>query len=305
MKIIDFQLHEPAPREGWDDVPVTVRRRVLTEMMLQSLDDLGVDAAILYPMEDSDWALELTRRFPARFAMVTMLGSTADRMGIDLGSPTLEEDIRTARERGIVGLRIGIAAQLAPDSVVARFAEGGYDRALAICERYQVPVFLFCWGNLATVERPARMFPGLQLVIDHIGLTQPPFQEADIPAWKALPELLRLSALPNIAVKLCGAPVLSQEAYPFADIWPHVESVIEAFGAQRVAWASDIQRFRARVAWNIRHPVASTGDYPGKHTYREALSFILDNERLSHEDKVEILGGTARRIHRWPAGSHH
>src|SRR5262249_42340869 len=75
IEIVDFQLHEPAPFEEWDDVSSGVRTRVLTESLLQWLDSVGVDGAVLYPMEDWDWAAQLTTRFPGRFAAVVRLGA--------------------------------------------------------------------------------------------------------------------------------------------------------------------------------------------------------------------------------------
>lgn len=284
MRIIDFQLHEPAPWGDWQDAGIDLRRRVQTEMLLQSLDDMGVDGAVLYPQEDEEWACDLARTMPARFAVVTGLNFGSPATGIDVGSPTLEEDIRGARSRGIVGLRHGIAAPFISDEKAARFTGVECDRALRLCELYRVPLFVFATGRLDALERPARMFPELQLVVDHIGMAQPPFQEPGPAPWSGLDDLVRLAALPNIAIKLCGAPSLSAGAWPYDDVWPHVSRVIDAFGPERVAWASDIQRFRGRIGNAIRHAIGE-GHYPGKHNYMQSLAFILYNPDLSTETR--------------------
>lgn len=299
MRIIDFQLHEPAPFDDWQNESDTVRRRVLTDLLMQSLDDLGVDAAVLYPLEDAVWATSLARDYPGRFAVVTTIGHNTDQLGVSISSPSLEHDIASARARGVVGLRLSLAAPFVSDEDVLRFSEGEFDEALGFMEKHRLPLFVFCSGRLPTLERPAAKFPHLLIVADHIGLAQPPYQTLEADPWAALDDLIRLSTFPNIAVKLCGAMSLSAEPYPFADIWPHLRRLIDAFGTDRIAWASDIQRFRGRIGWQIRHP-AGQGVYEGKHSYRESLSFILDSPHLSDREKEDLLGGTAARMLNWP-----
>ncbi|MET0323971.1 MAG: amidohydrolase family protein [Ilumatobacteraceae bacterium] len=298
MDIVDLQLHEPAPFMEWEDVGASVRRRVLTESMLQSLDTIGANAAVLYPLEDAEWADELAALYPERFATVVNLGR-GDRQGLKIDSPELEQDILSARSRGLVGVRVMINPQIAPEAAEV-FLSGAFDRALALCEQLEMPLFIFGSGRLDAIERTARAFPELQLVIDHMGLPQPPYEQPDSPWSKAVPELVSLSAFPNVAIKMCCPTVFSDEAYPFSDVWPHVERIIDAYGVDRVAWASDIGRFRGRIGWNIRLPVAADGDYPGKHTHMDSLAFFLYNEHLSPSEKAAVLGGTARKILNWP-----
>src|SRR5262249_42624863 len=161
IEIVDFQLHEPAPFEEWDDVSSGVRTRVLTESLLQWLDSVGVDGAVLYPMEDWDWAAQLTTRFPGRFAAVVRLGAPGsertaqDREAgippvIAADSPTLEDDIMLARGHGIAALRLALFPKLAPDEM-QRFIDGAFDRALSLCEKHGVPVLLAISGRLDAV----------------------------------------------------------------------------------------------------------------------------------------------------------
>jgi predicted TIM-barrel fold metal-dependent hydrolase len=91
-------------------------------------------------------------------------------------------------------------------------------------------------------------------------------------------QLLALAELPNVAVKCSGAAALSAEPYPFADLWPHLHALLEAFGLGRVMWGSDATR------------VASL------HTYREALNQITETTELTAAEKRELLGGTARKL---------
>ena len=58
---------------------------------------------------------------------------------------------------------------------------------------------------------------------------------------------------------------------------------VAAFGAQRVLWASD-----------ATHDEAGTG-------WPDSLAFVRQHPGLSETDKAWVLGGTARRLYRWPA----
>jgi hypothetical protein len=53
----------------------------------------------------------------------------------------------------------------------------------------------------------------------------------------------------------------------------------------------------AQAAVGHGHP------YEGKHTYAEALYFVLTTDQLSEDDKRAILGGTAQRLLGWPPQS--
>jgi hypothetical protein len=155
-------------------------------------------------------------------------------------------------------------------------------------------------GNLAAPDEVAGRYPDLTLVVDHFGMLQPPATERDSPPFRTLPELLALARHPNVAVKFCGAPALSQQAYPYADVWPELEQVLEAFGPDRLLWASDISRFWGRIGFDTRIPNGEE-EYDGKHTYGEALHYLRDTDRLSRSDKEWLLGGTVQKLLGWPA----
>src|SRR5262249_6555085 len=141
--------------------------------------------------------------------------------------------------------------------------------------------------------------PDLTLIIDHVGLRQPPLDEPDSPPFKSLPDLLALARFPNVAVKLCGLPSLSSEPFPFRDVVPHLRSIVDAFGAERVLWASDITRFAGRIGLSRWELPEATGEYRGKHTYDQSVNFIRCCSELTEDEKEAILGGTAHRLLHW------
>jgi predicted TIM-barrel fold metal-dependent hydrolase len=162
-----------------------------------------------------------------------------------------------------------------------------------------VPVFLFITGWLPHTARIAERFPGLTLIVDHLGLRQPPLDTPDDPPFASLPQLLDLSRFGNVHVKLCGLPALSSERFPYKDAWPALRAITDAFGADRLMWASDTTRFAGRIGIGRFQNPATLGDYPGKHSYAESLLFVREAEVLSEAEKAAILGGTAARVLDW------
>jgi hypothetical protein len=54
--------------------------------------------------------------------------------------------------------------------------------------------------------------------------------------------LLALSDLSNVAVKLSALPCLMRPGDSFDDLAPFIRSVVDAFGAERSMWGSDLSR---------------------------------------------------------------
>jgi L-fuconolactonase len=298
MEIVDGQLHEPGVWFEWAGAPNEMWHTVLTESLLTTTDAVGVDAAVLMP-SDTDWAEGVASSYPGRFAVIPRLYPGPPNPAgteIDPEAPDIEEQIVAAFARpAIKGIRFALGFW---EEVVARWKEGAFDNAVEACARHDIPIFMFVSGHMDIVAPLAERYPGLRIVVDHMGIRQPPLEPVDSPPWRRLDELLALGKYPNISVKLCGAPSLSLTGPPYADSWPAVERMLEAFGAERLFWASDISRFRGRLG-SHRFAVAEA-DYVGKHTYAESLAFFSESS-LSAAEKQLILGGTIRRILDWPA----
>lgn len=301
MRIVDAQLHDPSVSRDWDGADERTRRGVLTELQLAYMAAAGVDAAVLFPV-DLGWAEEAAAEWPERFAIVRMVTPEGRLGGIDPAAPDVEDIVEAEWAKpALVGLRI--LPRMFPDhdgSGYVQLRDGFYDRALATCERLGIPVFVSAMGNLSAPAEVAGRFPRLTVVVDHFGLRQPPELERDSPPFGALDELLALAALPNVAVKFCGAPVLSLQPFPYLDVWVPLRRVVDAFGADRLMWASDISRFDGRVGFDIRLGWAGR-EYDGKHSYAESLLAVRETPELSPAEKEWLLGGTVRKLIGWPA----
>jgi L-fuconolactonase len=172
----------------------------------------------------------------------------------------------------------------------------GYEPFFAACEKRGLPMFFWVARFPSAAIEMAERYPDLLLIMDHLTLKQGPTEPRESPPFRSLPQLLALARYPNVAVKFSGAPSLSEGAYPFDDLWPHLHQIVDAFGPDRLMWGSDTSRFAGRIGTRTLAEVP----YPGHHTYAEALHFIRETDELSAGDKASILGGTARRLLGWP-----
>jgi L-fuconolactonase len=290
MKIIDVQLHEPAPRLPWqfDDAS---RVTLGVELTLALMDSAGVDAALLTSCRPA-FSAEAIRSHPDRFARL---------VEHDPDAPNIEQLVAETRESpGTLGLRL--LAGWPPENI-ERLRSGGFNNFFAAAARYRVPVAVFISGAISVVGPVLRAFPDLQLVIDHFGHKQPPYQERDEPPLKHADELIALAQFPNVSVKISGGPSMSRETFPYRDLWPTLHRIIEAFGPSRLMWGSDITRINGLVRTpaisdeDYRHPAP----YAGKHSYAEALYFLLHSDEVSNAAKEQMLGGSVSRTFRWAA----
>jgi L-fuconolactonase len=275
-EIVDAQLHAYSPEQLADE-----GHGATAEGLLSMMDAVGVSAAVLvHPSKygyEPVYSLEAAAAHPTRFGVVGL---------VDPDAPDLDDRLRRWRERpGLLAVRL-VAFR---DEQRDRLRAGGFETLLAAAERHEVPLLTYSPGALPLIKEVARAHRDLQIVVDHLGLLQPPLLTPDPDPFQTLPDLLDLAAFDNVSVKVTGAPTLSREGFPFDDLWPSLERVLGAFGIERLMWGTDITR------------VHTHEPYPGRHTYFEAVSFIRDTERLSTDEKASIMGENLRRIFRWPA----
>jgi L-fuconolactonase len=289
MRIIDAQIHDAGPYWDWTGESDDIQHRIMGEVAIAYLDTLGVDSAVLFPGwhdPHTDW---LCRQLPDRFTYVPHVSPDDD----------VEAIVTDAKANpGIAGLRALIGFPF-DGSEVRRLEAGAWDTVFAACQRHGVPLFMFISGWLESAVRVAEGFPDLKLIIDHMGTRQPPMETPDDPPFAKLHQLTDLARFPNVNVKLCGLPALSKEAFPYRDVNGPLRDIVDAFGPDRLMWASDTTRFRGRIGIGRHQNPDTLQPYQGKHTYAESLLYIRENEVLSAAEKEAILGGTAARVLGW------
>jgi len=125
------------------------------------------------------------------------------------------------------------------------------------------------------IERYVASFPEVTIILDHCGMPATPAAFSDV---------LALARYKNLALKWCHAESAFPGAtLPFREWDPYLRSAVDAFGAERIMWASDFTQIR------------------GGGTWAESLFYLRYTPVLSATEREWILGRTVRTLLRWPA----
>src|SRR6516225_4043821 len=257
MPIFDSQVHayeRNHPGRPWAGT-LHGPAEVTCDQMVAAMDEVGVDGAVLVsPFSmyryDASYAAEVFAKHPTRFRLVKPVDPTDPR----------------------VALR---------DTASTDPADPAINRVLAEAGRHSLPVNLACTGRLEQAGQLAARNPNAQLVIDHLGLQQPPAPPAPPQPFGDLPKVLALAAHPNIAIKISGACTLSHEPFPYKDIWDPLGQIFDAFRLGRCMWGTDWTRAVALL------------------TYEQGVEAFRVTDRLSAGDRATLMGDTLARVYNW------
>lgn len=291
--VIDAQLHEIPPLSTSGGRHGEEWYSVVTDVTLGWMDAVGVDLTMLNTI-DRELGRWSHAHAPDRFRLVESVRSqdtaaVEEQVGMAIADPRIAA-LRTSFGRNFVD----------PDGSLglARFENGEFEPTFVACEASGMPLFVYATGHVGKLAQVAEAHPDLTLIVDHLGLPQPPTDTPDPSPWQRLDDLLGLARYPKVAVKFCGALSLSREPFPHRDVWPHVGRIVDAFGADRLMWASDIGRFHGRLnrGTSTSPDAHAQNDYAGKHTYADSLAFVRDTDMLDEPQKALLLGGTVQRL---------
>src|SRR5579871_1218610 len=296
MEIIDAQVHLNMLLPNWQSVDLDVA----VAAGAATMDAVGIDVALIAESWGFDAQMRPARattlpngairqQFPFSARAVALYPDRFESLRrVDHRDPELDRLVSEVRsEPGALCLRV---VPIVDTGEVAAFERGEYAALFASAEAHQVPVFASLPGRGAMLVRYLREFPKLQVILDHtgvgvepprIGTVAPTLARSVVPTLEAriaqLERVIELAQYPNLALKWCHAPArLSGEPYPHRDVLPHLRRVIDAFGIERVMWASDFtQSF---------------------HTFgrpwSEALHYVLDSDELSESEQAWLFGGS-------------
>jgi predicted TIM-barrel fold metal-dependent hydrolase len=234
MLIVDSQIHI------WQNGKMSAHHR---QIPTYSIDDAlaemasaGVDCAVIHPPSSlgeavNAYAVEAVRLHPDKFCI---LGH------FDLRSPERENIVAHWRERpGMLGFRFTFNQP----HQQTWWDDGSLDWFWAACEQQDLRIGLLAGGrHMAALAKIAQQHPRLKLHIDHIGRGGGGRDLKDDAVFADLAEMLALAKLPNIAVKLSGAPSYSSQPYPYKNIHGYLRQIVSAFGPDRCFWGTDITR---------------------------------------------------------------
>ena len=243
--------------------------------MVATMDAVGVDGALLIsPFSmyryDASYALEVYARHPTRFGLIRPF---------DPHSDTIDEEMADWTGRpGVVGARIMLGAE------PFEADHPGINRILDAAAGAGVPVNLMCSTKLPLFGELARRHPNTQLIIDHLGIVQPPAPPVPDEPFADLPNVLALAELDNVAIKISGAGTLSHQSFPYPDIWEPLRQIFDAYGLERCLWGTDWTR-----ATNLL-------------TFEQGVEAFRVTDQLSDAERTVLMGGALSRIYNWSPG---
>ena len=274
---IDSQVHSyqrNRPERPWAGF-LQGPDEVTGDDMVAAMDAVGVDGALLIsPFSmyryDASYALEVYAKHPTRFGLIKPFDpqseTVADEIAEWTGTP------------GVVGIRLMLTAQ------PYEADDPGVNRILAAGGQAGVPVNVMSSGKLPLLGELARRHPGTQIVIDHVGLIQPPEPPAPPEPFADLDNVLALAEYDNVAIKISGSCTLSHQPFPYPDIWEPLRRVFDAFGFERCLWGTDWTRATKLL------------------TYEQGVEAFRVTDQLSDSERSALMGGTLTRIYNWSPG---
>lgn len=134
--------------------------------------------------------------------------------------------------------------------------------------------------QMPMLEEMAGRFPGVKIVIDHLG--KPDLRQPD--PWPEFRKMFRLKRFPQVWVSASEPYELSlTKQYPYKDTYPFFKAVYEEFGPRQLIWGTGYPRPR----WEL--PMDKELEFVDVH-----LDFYTD------EDRELLLGKNALRIWNFP-----
>lgn len=226
MLVVDSQVHLFSPGQPGESRRGNSRIIGPTEL-IGEMDSAGVARAVLVPPRPDDtstneYAVNVARQWPDRFGVMGKL--LLDR-------PESPQVVKTWKDSRMFGYRVSFP----PGQ--SWLADRTVDWLWQAAEEMGFPIMVWAPHQIHGIGEVARRYPGARLAIDRLGLAM---DDRDEQVGELVRDLTKLSGLENVAVKASGLPCHSSAPYPFTNLHPYVQEVVQAFGARRVFWGTDL-----------------------------------------------------------------
>lgn len=244
-------------------------RDAAPETLLDHMKANGVSRTVIIQVihykYDNRYLASVLKKYPGTFQGVCR---------VDPLDPAAPDHLSAHTAEGFRGVRISPAANATGDWFNGPLMPPLWQR----CYDLKVPMTVLApISRMPQVGLLLEKHPDLTVVIDHM---------ADCPVDQPteLEKLIELKRYPNLFVKVSHTWSLSKQAYPWVDAQTHVKRLHEAFGPQRLMWATD---------WPIIENSSAR--------YEQALTVVRDEMKfLNDEDRRWMLSKTIERV--WPFG---
>ena len=124
------------------------------------------------------------------------------------------------------------------------------------------------------LKKMVQAHPDVRVVVDHLG-------RAAQGTGVEYQDILDLYKYENVYIKIASLQSQSQEPFPHKDIWPLLHRLVELFTPRRIVWGDS---YKGGM---------------GTDEYSKSMDIVHHAfDYLSSEDRMEILGGAARRLYK-------
>ncbi|MBI1903913.1 MAG: amidohydrolase family protein [Planctomycetia bacterium] len=235
------------------------------EELMRHAKPEGVSRVVLIQMSfygfDNSYMLGAIQAHPQAYVGVAVIDE----------NDTPAEKMRELKKLGVRGFRIRPGerkadAWLAGDGMAAMWKRGAEENLAMCC--------LIDAKFLPSVDRMCQKHPETPLVIDHfarIGVDGE-IRETD------LANLCQLAQHKRTSVKISAYYALGKKKSPYKDLVPMIRRLLDAFGPERLMWASDCP-FQVQEG----------------HTYKESID-LIKNLDVPEGDRQWLLRKTAEKV---------
>ena len=230
----------------------------------QGVDRVVLIAHNIYYGFDNRYLVHAANLYPETFRVVGMVDDT---------KPHPDVEMKRLHTQHVTGFRI------TPFRSGPQWLENPGMKLMWKCaaETGQAMCCLIDPDDLPQVDRMCADFPDTRVVIDHFARIG---ADGEIHESE-LKNLRRLARFKNTFVKISAYYALGKKQEPYHDLIPMIRSLYEAFGAERLMWASD-------------SPYQIVGD----HTYKASIALVREQlDFVSPEERDWLLRKTAERVY--------
>ena len=252
---------------GWiDDTMAVIRRDFLPGHLREEIAAAGIDGVVSVQarqsLEETAWLLGMAENYDFIKGVVGWVPLALPSLGKTLEKFSKHWKLRGVRhvvqgepdDRFILGEEFNAGIQM--------LREFGLVYDILIFERHLPPTIEF-----------VDLHPKQVFVLDHIA--KPKIRAGELEPWRA--NLLELGKRQNVYCKISGLVTEADyTTWTEAQLQPYLDTVLEAFGPQRLMFGSDWPV--CRVACDYKRWVELVGRFIGK---------------LSPDEQARIMGGTA------------
>ena len=212
---------------------------------------------------DNNYLASVLKQYPQYFKGVAR---------VDPLDPNSPDHLSRLVEQGFRGVRLSPAGNESGDWIRGELMPQLWKR----CSDLKVPMTVLApITRMPDIGVLADKFPDLTIVIDHMA-------DCPVDQPKELDKLIALRRHPRLFVKVSHTWSLSRQPYPWLDAQEHVKRLHQAFGPQRLMWATD---------W----PIIENSNAK----YSQALTVVRDDMKfLNGQDKSWMLSKSIEQV--WP-----